>query len=151
MPPEYLLQGTVSTDIDVFGFGVLLLEIVSGRMNHWSYDVEHPLNLLGLTLVLWNNGRGLELMDLVLEESCTPNEVMTCIHVSLFCIQDHAMDRPTMSEVVSMLTNENMHLPEPNQPVFFVERHDAETGRDDNHNNVTNGSVNDLTGNHFQF
>ena len=48
MPPEYLIDGTVSTKIDVFGFGVLLLEIISGKMNHGSYDTEHPLNLLGL-------------------------------------------------------------------------------------------------------
>ncbi|XP_071729278.1 G-type lectin S-receptor-like serine/threonine-protein kinase CES101 [Rutidosis leptorrhynchoides] len=142
MPPEYLMEGTVSTKIDVFGFGVLLLEIVSGRMNHGSYDVEHPLTLLGLAWELWNEGRGLELMDPVLEDSYTPKEVMTCIHVGLLCVQDHAIDRPTMSEVVSMLTNENMHLPEPKHPAFFIERHDAETGRDVNHNNVTNGSVN---------
>ncbi|KAJ0740564.1 putative non-specific serine/threonine protein kinase [Helianthus annuus] len=55
------------------------------------------------------------------EDTCTPKEVMTCIHVGLLCVQDHAMDRLTMSEVVSMLTNENMHLPEPKQPAFFIE------------------------------
>lgn len=48
MPPEYLIDGIISTKIDVFGFGVLLLEIISSKMNHVSYDVEHPLNLLGL-------------------------------------------------------------------------------------------------------
>ncbi|KAI7748482.1 hypothetical protein M8C21_009305, partial [Ambrosia artemisiifolia] len=48
MPPEYLIDGTVSTKIDVFGFGVLLLEIISNKMNYTSYDVDHPLNLLGL-------------------------------------------------------------------------------------------------------
>ncbi|XP_071742648.1 G-type lectin S-receptor-like serine/threonine-protein kinase CES101 isoform X1 [Rutidosis leptorrhynchoides] len=142
MPPEYLIDGIVSTKIDVFGFGVLLLEIVSSKMNRGSYDVEHPLNLLGLAWELWNEGRGLELMDPVLEDSCTPKEVMTCIHVGLLCVQDNVMDRPTMSEVVSMLTNENMHLPEPKRPAFFIERFDAETGRDDTHNNVGNVSVN---------
>ncbi|CAH1439190.1 unnamed protein product [Lactuca virosa] len=83
MPPEYMLEGSVSTKTDVFGFGVLLLEIVSSKMNHGTYDVEHPLNLLGLAWELWNEGRGLELMDPVLEDSCTPKEVMTCIHVAL--------------------------------------------------------------------
>ncbi|KAK9053891.1 hypothetical protein SSX86_024966 [Deinandra increscens subsp. villosa] len=127
MPPEYLIDGIISTKIDVFGFGVLLLEIISSKMNHKSYDVEHPLNLMGLAWELWNEGRGLELMDPVLEDTCTPKEVMTCIHVGLLCVQDHATDRPTMSEVVSMLTNENMHLPEPKQPAFFIERHETET------------------------
>ncbi|KAK1436579.1 hypothetical protein QVD17_02360 [Tagetes erecta] len=133
MPPEYLIDGVISTKIDVFGFGVLLLEIISSKMNYVSYDVVHPLNLLGLAWELWNEGRGLELMDPVLEDTCTPKEVMTCIHVGLLCVQDHAPDRPTMSEVVSMLSNENMHLPEPKQPAFFIERHgtEAETGRGD--------------------
>ncbi|XP_076903293.1 G-type lectin S-receptor-like serine/threonine-protein kinase At1g11330 [Bidens hawaiensis] len=127
MPPEYLIDGIISTKIDVYGFGVLLLEIISSKMNHVSYDVEHPLNLLGLAWELWNQGRGLELMDPVLEDTCTPKEVMTCIHVGLLCVQDHAMDRPTMSEVVSMLTNENMHLPEPKRPAFFIERDEIRT------------------------
>ncbi|PWA66026.1 Apple-like protein [Artemisia annua] len=88
---------------------------------------------------LWNEGRGLELMDPVLEDSCTPKEVMTCIHVGLLCVQEHAMDRPTMSEVISMLTNENMHLPEPKRPAFFIKRCEVEAARDDN---LGNGSVN---------
>ncbi|XP_023728515.1 G-type lectin S-receptor-like serine/threonine-protein kinase At1g67520 [Lactuca sativa] len=142
MPPEYMLEGSVSTKTDVFGFGVLLLEIVSSKMNHGSnqHDPEHPLNLLGHAWELWNEaGRGLELMDPVLEDSCTPKEVMTCINVGLLCVQDHAMDRPTMSEVVSMLTNENMHLPEPKRPAFFIERHEPGLTKD---NNLENGSVN---------
>ena len=48
MSPEYMMEGVVSTKTDVFSFGVLLLEIVSSKMNHGSYDVEHPLNLPGL-------------------------------------------------------------------------------------------------------
>ncbi|KAI7748477.1 hypothetical protein M8C21_009300, partial [Ambrosia artemisiifolia] len=72
MPPEYLIDGIISTKIDVFGFGVLLLEIISSKTNHASYDAEHPLNLLGLAWELWNEGRGLELMDPVLEDTCTP-------------------------------------------------------------------------------
>lgn len=126
MPPEYLIDGIISTKIDVYGFGVLLLEILSSKKNHVSYDAEHPLNLLGLAWELWNEGRGLELMDPVLEDTCTPKEVMTCVHVGLLCVQEHATDRPTMSEVVSMLTNENMHLPEPKQPAYFIERHETE-------------------------
>nr|KAJ0220903.1 hypothetical protein LSAT_V11C200073840 [Lactuca sativa] len=139
MPPEYMLEGSVSTKTDVFGFGVLLLEIVSSKMNHGSYDTEHPLNLLGHAWELWNEGRGLELMDPLLEDSCAPKEVMTCIHVGLLCVQDHAMDRPTMSEVISMLTNENMHLPEPKRPAFFIERHEVDSAIDDN---LRNGSIN---------
>ncbi|GJX80193.1 G-type lectin S-receptor-like serine/threonine-protein kinase CES101 [Tanacetum coccineum] len=132
------MEGVVSTKTDVFSFGVLLLEIVSSKMNHGSYDVEHPLNLPGLAWELWNKGRGLDFMDPVLEDACPHIEVMTCIHVGLLCVQDHAIDRPTISEVISMLTNENMHLPEPKQPAFFIERRGTEAARHDNLEMVSN-------------
>nr|XP_043635400.1 G-type lectin S-receptor-like serine/threonine-protein kinase At1g67520 [Erigeron canadensis] len=139
MPPEYMMEGNVSTKTDVFGFGVLLLEIVSGKINHGSYDLEHPLNLPGHAWELWNEGRGLELMDPILEDSCSRIEVMKCIHVGLLCVQDHEADRPTMSEVIYMLTNVNMELPEPKRPAFYIERHEAEEARV---KDLGNGSVN---------
>ena len=69
---------------------------------------------------LWNEGKGLELIDPSLDESCSPEEVIRCIHVGLLCVQDKAMDRPTMSDVVSMLSNDTMALPTPKQPAFFI-------------------------------
>lgn len=70
---------------------------------------------------LWDEGRGLELTDpILLDESCSHNEVLRCIHVGLLSVQDQATDRPTMSEVVSMLTTETMALPAPKKPGFFI-------------------------------
>lgn len=68
---------------------------------------------------LWNEGKGFELVDPTVDE-CSPNEVLRCIHVGLLCVQDQATDRPTMFDVVSMLTNETMLLPEPKQPAYFI-------------------------------
>ncbi|CAK9151643.1 unnamed protein product [Ilex paraguariensis] len=47
MSPEYILQGVVSMKIDVFSFGVLLLEIVSSKKNNRCYHSDYPLNLVG--------------------------------------------------------------------------------------------------------
>jgi len=47
MSPEYAMQGLVSEKSDVFSFGVLLLEIVSGRRNSSFYDDERSLTLIG--------------------------------------------------------------------------------------------------------
>ncbi|KAI3802380.1 hypothetical protein L1987_30512 [Smallanthus sonchifolius] len=58
MPPEYPIDGIISTKIDVYGFGVLLLEIISSKMNYASYDAEHPLNLLGLRFGVDGSGCG---------------------------------------------------------------------------------------------
>jgi serine/threonine protein kinase len=47
MSPEYAMQGLFSEKTDVFSFGVLILEIVTGRRNSSFYDNEHALSLLG--------------------------------------------------------------------------------------------------------
>jgi len=47
MPPEYAVHGHYSVKSDVFGFGVIVLEIVSGNRNRGYSDPEHSLNLLG--------------------------------------------------------------------------------------------------------
>ncbi|XP_031260492.1 putative receptor-like protein kinase At4g00960 [Pistacia vera] len=122
MSPEYAMNGIVSIKIDVFSFGVLVLEIVSGKKSNGCYHTERLLNLIGyVTWLLWNEEKGLELIDPGIEDaSRTPNEVLTCIHVGLLCVQDQATDRPTMSDVVSMLTNESLLLPAPKQPAFYI-------------------------------
>lgn len=68
---------------------------------------------------LCNDGRGLELMDPKLNESCSPSEVLKCIHIGLLCVQEDPSDRPTMSTVVHMLSGENASLPPAKQPAFM--------------------------------
>ncbi|KAJ4718136.1 putative Receptor protein kinase [Melia azedarach] len=118
MSPEYVLKGIVSMKSDVYSFGVLVLEVVTGKKNNST--TQRSLNLVGYAWQLWNEGKGLELIDKKIDESHSPKEVLRCIHVGLLCVQDRATDRPTMSDVVSMLTNESMALPAPKQPAFFI-------------------------------
>jgi len=47
MPPEYAVHGFFSIKSDVFSFGVVVLEIISGRKNRGFSDPQHNLNLLG--------------------------------------------------------------------------------------------------------
>jgi serine/threonine protein kinase len=51
MAPEYAMRGTYSIKSDVFSFGVLILEIVTGRRNSVSYDSEQSVDLLSLVSV----------------------------------------------------------------------------------------------------
>ncbi|XP_030968792.1 G-type lectin S-receptor-like serine/threonine-protein kinase CES101 isoform X1 [Quercus lobata] len=121
MSPEYAMNGVVSIKIDVFSFGVLLLEIMSGKKNNSRYHFEYPLNLIEYAWQLWNKGKSLELIDpAILEESHPPFEALRCIHIGLLCVQDQAKDRPTMPDVVSMLSNETLKLSSPKQPAFFT-------------------------------
>lgn len=52
MSPEYAIDGLFSVKSDVFSFGVLVLEIVSGRKNRGFRHAEHKLNLLGHVSVM---------------------------------------------------------------------------------------------------
>ncbi|RVW68946.1 Receptor-like serine/threonine-protein kinase SD1-7 [Vitis vinifera] len=117
MSPEYALEGLFSTKSDVFSFGVLLLEILSGKKNTGFYQSD-SLNLLGYAWDLWKDSRGQELMDPVLEETLPRHILLKYINIGLLCVQESADDRPTMSDVVSMLGNESVRLPSPKQPAF---------------------------------
>lgn len=64
----------------------------------------------------------LQLMDPSLNDLFDLNEVTRCIHIGLICVEKYANDRPTMSQIISMLTNESVVVPLPRKPAFYVER-----------------------------
>ncbi|XP_024990475.1 G-type lectin S-receptor-like serine/threonine-protein kinase At4g27290 [Cynara cardunculus var. scolymus] len=117
--PEYAVHGRFSTKSDVFSFGVLVLEIVSGKKNREFSHEDHRDNLLGHGWRLYKEDRAIELVSLSLRNSCIVSEVLRSIHVGLLCVQHHAEDRPTMLSVVLMLVSEGV-LPQPKQPAFFT-------------------------------
>ncbi|CAL8150229.1 unnamed protein product [Prunus armeniaca] len=113
------LEGNFSTKSDVYSFGVLVLEIISGRKNNSFYNAGHIGHVVEYAWELWKGGAGLRLVDLTLGDSCIDDQLLRCIHVSLLCVEANAADRPSMSEVISMLANESMPLPTPTRPSFF--------------------------------
>ncbi|KAG5117370.1 hypothetical protein JHK84_043483 [Glycine max] len=112
MPPEYAARGHFSVKSDVFSYGVIVLEIVTGKKNWEFSDPKHYNNLLGHAWKLWTEERVLELLDELLEEQCEPFEVIRCIQVGLLCVQQRPQDRPDMSSVVLMLNGDKL-LPKP--------------------------------------
>ncbi|XP_073027203.1 G-type lectin S-receptor-like serine/threonine-protein kinase At4g27290 [Primulina eburnea] len=121
MSPEYAIDGLFSVKSDVFSFGVLALEIVTGMSNRGFTHSDHNLNLLGHAWTLYKEGRSLELVDPCLAETSNIYEMLRTIHVSLLCVQQNPKYRPSMSAVVTMLSNEGV-FPSPKQPGFFTER-----------------------------
>ncbi|PPD81874.1 hypothetical protein GOBAR_DD21202 [Gossypium barbadense] len=135
MSPEYVMRGQFSEKSDVFSFGVLLLEVVSGRRNTSFCNDQYALSLLGYAWKLWREGDICGIVDKVILESETyskngnEKEIWRCIHVGLLCVQEFAKDRPTMPTVVSMLNSEISDLSTPKQPAFIeapLMSHDVE-------------------------
>ncbi|KAJ6925601.1 receptor-like protein kinase [Populus alba x Populus x berolinensis] len=132
MAPEYAMEGLSSVKSDVFSFGVLMLEIISGKRNGGFHLSEEGKSLLNFAWKLWSEGKGLELMDSLLEKSSVATEVLKCIHIGLLCVQEDPVDRPTMSSVVVMLAGDNLKFPIPSKPAFSVGRIVAEEATSSN-------------------
>ncbi|KAL7213383.1 hypothetical protein ACSBR2_015993 [Camellia fascicularis] len=122
MAPEYAMGGLFSVKSDVFSYGVILLEIISGKRNSGFYLTEHAPTLLAYAWRLWNEGKELEFLDPLLAGSCPATEVVRCIHIGLLCVQEDPADRPNMSSVVVLLGSESATLPQPRQPAVSVGR-----------------------------
>lgn len=147
MSPEYAMYGVFSVKSDVFSFGVLVLEIISGKKICEIFGIRPSLNLLSYVRIytsisfifktnifydfkimnqccqawtLWNDGKALKLVDTsIAMNSRNKSQIIRCIQVGLLCVQDNPEDRPHMSEAILMLNSLNMILPQPRQTVYF--------------------------------
>ncbi|KAK9092255.1 hypothetical protein Syun_027166 [Stephania yunnanensis] len=122
MSPEYAMDGLFSAKSDVFSFGVLLLEIISGKKNTGFYCEDPSMNLIKHAWKLWRDGTPLELVDHAMGASFPEQEVVKFIQVGILCVQENAGDRPTMSTVILMLSNDSTTIPTPEQPAFILTR-----------------------------
>ncbi|XP_065621181.1 G-type lectin S-receptor-like serine/threonine-protein kinase At1g11410 [Quercus suber] len=86
MSPEYVIFGKYSTKFDVFSFGVMLLEIMSGKKNNDSYQNHPSLTLIGHVWKLWREDRALDIVDSSINESFVSLEVLRCIQIGLLCV-----------------------------------------------------------------
>ncbi|WCJ42952.1 receptor kinase 1 [Euphorbia peplus] len=139
MPPEYAMFGKFSVKSDVFSFGIIILEIISSKKSNGFHQQEASLSLTGHVWELWSEGRVLEIVDSSLIESYNPDEALRCIQVGLLCVQEDAMERPTMLEVLLMLKSETP-LPYPKQPAFVLKAYSSNADKSQG-----NCSINDLT------
>ncbi|XP_056848087.1 cysteine-rich receptor-like protein kinase 10 [Raphanus sativus] len=140
MSPEYAMHGQYSMKSDVYSFGVLVLEIISGKRNSSLYPTDGTHNFVSYAWRLWTNGTPLDLVDPFIVDNCQSNEVIRCIHISLLCIQEDPVDRPTLSNIVLMLTSNTVTLPVPRKPgMFFQSRPE-----NDPLNSVDDASITDL-------
>ncbi|VAH29320.1 unnamed protein product [Triticum turgidum subsp. durum] len=151
MAPEYAMRGQYSVKSDAFSFGVLLLEIVTGRKNSSfaSPDSEPSLDLLSLVSSTtsdfcssrlymtqncrnilgtcmqvwehWTSGTVEKLVDPSLGGRSPGGQMLKLVNIGLLCVQDSPADRPTMSAVNVMLSSSTVSLQAPSRPTFCVD------------------------------
>ncbi|XP_042947975.1 probable LRR receptor-like serine/threonine-protein kinase At1g56140 isoform X2 [Carya illinoinensis] len=105
LAPEYAMRGHLTEKADVFAFGVVALEVVSGRTNSDSSLEEQKMYLLEWAWHLHENNCEVDLVDSTLLEY-NEEEVKRLIGISLLCTQASPALRPTMSRVVAMLSGD---------------------------------------------
>ncbi|KAK1375181.1 Cysteine-rich RLK 29 [Heracleum sosnowskyi] len=121
MAPEYAMYGQFSVKSDVFSFGVLVLEIVSGQKNNCFRNGEEVQDLLSAAWKYWQQGNASNVIDPILRNgSESLREIIRCIHIGLLCVQEHVANRPNMASVVLMLNSFSLALAVPSEPAFFM-------------------------------
>ncbi|KAF9667016.1 hypothetical protein SADUNF_Sadunf16G0289000 [Salix dunnii] len=104
LAPEYAIQGKLNRKADLYSFGVLLLEIVSGRNNTNTRLPVEEQYLLERTWELFERRELVALVDESLNGDFDADEACRVLKIGLLCTQDDPNRRPSMSTVVKMLT-----------------------------------------------
>eukprot|EP00253_Pinus_taeda_P009636 PITA_09636 len=126
--PEYAMRGQLSLKVDVYSFGVLVLEIVSGRKSTAKKFPDEMQSLLEWAWRLYKRGCLPDMIDSTLAETMRQEQALRCIHVALLCTQADAGLRPIMSNVILMISSAPATLANPTKPAF-VKSGDSSYGR----------------------
>ncbi|KAE8793899.1 cysteine-rich receptor-like protein kinase 10 [Hordeum vulgare] len=127
MAPEYVMRGNYSVKSDVFSFGVMVLEIVTGKKNNDCYTSRLSEDLLTLVWEHWTAGSVSELIDPCLGDGFSRTDAQRCMHIGLLCTQGDPAGRPAMSSVVMMLGSDTVSLQAPPKPVSYARRNGSGT------------------------
>ncbi|KAG0450217.1 hypothetical protein HPP92_026857 [Vanilla planifolia] len=120
MAPEYIVHGQLTEKADIYSYGVLVLEIITGRKNQNSISTSAEGH--SLMQQIWQHYSSdalIKLLDSDLQGNCSQEEALNVFHVGLLCVQAAPALRPPMWKVVEMLTNRENTLPQPTQPPFI--------------------------------
>ncbi|GKV50306.1 hypothetical protein SLEP1_g57018 [Rubroshorea leprosula] len=120
LAPEYAMRGHLTEKADVFSFGVVALEILSGRPNSDNSQDNGKIYLLEWAWTLYESNQSLGLVDPTLVEF-DENEALRMIRVGLLCTQASPMMRPPMSTVVAMLAGFLEVSPVASKPSYLTD------------------------------
>ncbi|KAL2321808.1 hypothetical protein Fmac_026187 [Flemingia macrophylla] len=117
MAPEFVIKGQLTEKADIYAFGVLAVEIVCGKKNSdfipGSTSVLHSV---------WKNYKAKNItasIDPILHGKFSVEEASNALQIGLLCTQSSVTLRPSMSDVIQMLTKTDYAIPSPKQQPFL--------------------------------
>ncbi|KAG2303272.1 hypothetical protein Bca4012_062043 [Brassica carinata] len=117
LAPEYLIKGQLTEKADVYAYGVLIIEIATGKKNNaFSQGTSSVLHSV------WEHFKADTLkgsVDPRLKGMFTEEEALKVLQIGLLCVQSSVELRPSMSEIVYMLKNKDCKFDSPRQPPFL--------------------------------
>ncbi|KAE9596868.1 hypothetical protein Lal_00007753 [Lupinus albus] len=105
LAPEYMQSGRATEKTDVYSFGVLTLEVISGKRPTDASFIEKGLNIVGWLNFLITENRPREIVD-SLCEGLQMGNLDALLSVAIQCISSNPEDRPTMHRVVQLFESE---------------------------------------------
>lgn len=103
VPPELKSTRKYTEKTDVYSFGVVLLELLT-RKKPVSYHGDKELNLVTWVVRLHKDGRGQEVLDTYILQTCPhPDHLVKALGLAILCLSEQPAQRPTMSEIVSII------------------------------------------------
>ncbi|KAL3675095.1 hypothetical protein R1sor_025043 [Riccia sorocarpa] len=109
--PEYATLGILSEKLDVYSYGVVVLEIISGRR---CIDFSRPADEIYLrawAMKLYTQDRLEDVAERYLLENGTPkDEIVAVLKMGLSCLQENPAKRPSMSQLVHILAGSSADL-----------------------------------------
>eukprot|EP00250_Pteridium_aquilinum_P008007 c17599_g1_i1 orf=661-1869(+) len=110
LAPEYVETGKATRQGDVYSYGVVLLELITGKRPTDEGFAEKGINLVTWVRALMENGHVEEAFDDELRDTCSEEELKEVVYIACQCLDPNPKHRPTMQQVVKMLERLNMEL-----------------------------------------
>ncbi|KAM1483099.1 hypothetical protein TB2_034542 [Malus domestica] len=131
LAPEYFMYGKISDKIDVYAFGVVLLELLSGRKPIGSETPKEQESLVMWAKPKIEKGDVKEILDPNLDGKFDEVQVLRMVHAAKLCITRSARLRPKMTEILKLLKGDSDVENQPNSQSFDIEESENWDDNDD--------------------
>ncbi|GLJ11954.1 hypothetical protein SUGI_0180910 [Cryptomeria japonica] len=106
LAPEYFMYGRVNAKTDIYSFGVVLLELITGKRPIHTRDPNHNESLVKWARPLLEEGSIGDLVDPILENDYDEREMQRMVLAAALCIRKAPRFRPRMSQILKLLEGE---------------------------------------------